>query len=111
LYWDWEGFPVPRYRFEPASGSFRVRYAGHSVVGVARERNGASGIFVPADHARHHLMQLVAIRDLRAFDLRVQQNLDVLDLDDQINTGQDPEVWDTCHRLVEAAHLVGLRWW
>lgn len=105
--WTWEGFPVPRYRFDPASGSFRVRYAGRSLVGAARERYRASGFFIPADHARHHLVQLVTTRDLRAFDLRVQQNLDVLDLDDQISTGQHPEVWDTCHRLADAART----WW
>jgi RES domain len=105
--WDWEGFPVPRNRFDPASRNFRVRYASRSLVGAVRERYRASGLFVPADHARHHLVQLVATRDLRAFDLRVQQNLDVLDLDDQISTGQHPEVWNTCHRLVDSARI----WW
>ncbi len=50
-----------------------------------------------------HLVPLVPKRDLCAFDLRAQQNLDVLDLDDQISTGQHPAVWDTCHRLVDAA--------
>ena len=44
---------------------------------------------------------------LRAFDLRVQHNLDVLDLDDQMSTGQHPKVWDTCHRLVDATRI----WW
>ena len=105
--WSWEGFLVPRYRFDPASGSFRARYAGRSLVGAARERYRASGLFVPADHARQHLVQLVPKRDLCAFDLRAQQNLDVLDLDDQISTGQHPAVWDTCHRLVDAARA----WW
>ena len=39
--------------------------------------------------------------------LRAQQNLDVLNLDDQISTGLHPAVWDTCHRLADAARL----WW
>ena len=52
-------------------------------------------------------MQLVATRDVRAFDLRAQRNLDVLNLDDQISTGLHPAVWDTCHRLADAARL----WW
>jgi hypothetical protein len=105
--WVWDGFPAPRHRFDPASGSFRARYASRSLVGAARERYRASGLFVPADHARHHLVQLVATRDLRVFDLRAQHNLDVLDLDDQVSTGQHPDVWDTCHRLADAARI----WW
>jgi RES domain len=106
-HWSWEGFPVPRNRFDPASGGFRARYAGRSLVGAARERYRASGLFVPADHAGQRLVQLVATRDLRAFDLRAQRNLDVLGVDDQISTGQHPAVWDACHRLVDAART----WW
>jgi hypothetical protein len=40
-------------------------------------------------------------------DLRTERNLDTLDLDDQISTGLHPDVWDTCHRFVDAAR----RWW
>jgi hypothetical protein len=105
--WSWGGFPSPRYRFDPASGAFRVRYAGRSVVGAARERYRDSGLFIPADHADQHLVQLVAARHLRVLDLRREQNLDVLEIDDQISTGQHPQVWDTCHRLADAAR----RWW
>lgn len=105
--WSWDGFPTPRYRFDPESGAFRVRYSGRSVVGVARERYRDSGLFIPADHAYHHLVQLVAARRLRVLDLRREQNLDVLRIDDQVSTGQHPEVWDTCHRLADAAS----RWW
>ena len=31
----------------------------------------------------------------------------MLNLDDQISTGLHPAVWDTCHRLADAARL----WW
>jgi RES domain len=105
--WTWDGFPTPRFRFDPASGRFRARYAAQSLVGAARERYRDSGLFIPADHAQHHLVRLVALRDLRVFDLRAQQNLDVLNVDDQISTGLHPAVWDTCHRLADAARL----WW
>jgi RES domain len=105
--WSWDGFPSPRHRFDPASGAFRVRYAGHSVVGAARERYRDSGLFIPADHADHHLVQLVAARRLRVLDLRREQNLDVLEIDDQISTGQHPQVWSTCHHLADVAR----RWW
>ena len=46
-------------------------------------------------------------RNLRVLDLRTEKNLDVLEVDDQISTGQHPDVWDTCQRLVDAAR----RWW
>jgi hypothetical protein len=77
------------------------------VVGAARERYRESGLLVPADHADHHLVQLVAARHLRVLDLRREQNLDVLEIDDQISTGQHPGVWETCHRLADAVH----NWW
>src|SRR4051812_6882709 len=105
--WVWTGFPVPRYRFDPASGAFRVRYAAGSLAGAARERYRDSGLYIPDDHATHHLVRLVAARDLRVFDLRTEKNLDVLRLDDQVSTGQHPDVWDTCHRLSDAVRT----WW
>jgi hypothetical protein len=49
-------------------------------------------MYIPADHTDHHLVWLVANRDLRVFDLRVEQNLDVLHIDDQISTGQHAAV-------------------
>jgi hypothetical protein len=103
----WEGFREPRYRFDPASGAFRTRYAGASLVGAFRERYRATGLVIPADHATHHLVRLVAARHLRVLDLRTERNLDVLGVDDQISTGQHADVWDTCHRLADAAK----RWW
>ncbi len=83
--WQWDGFPQPRHRFDPASGAFRVRYAGRSVAGAARERYLLTGRYVPGDHAQHHLVRLVPDRDLRVLDLRSERNLDALGVDDQIS--------------------------
>ena len=105
--WTWTGFPTPRFRFDPESGEFRTRYAASTLVGAFRERYRPTGLMVPADHADHQLIRLVAGRHLRVLDLRTEANLDVLGVDDQINTGQHPDVWDTCHRLADAVK----RWW
>jgi hypothetical protein len=105
--WAWDGFPTPRYRFDPESGSFRTRYAASTLTGAFRERYRPTGLVIPADHAVHHLVRLTAARHLRVFDLRTEANLDILGVDDQISTGQHPDVWDTCHRLADATH----RWW
>jgi hypothetical protein len=105
--WTWDGFPTPRYRFDPESGTFRTRYAASTLTGAFRERYLPSGLVIPADHATHHLVRLVATRHLRVLDLRTEANLDILGVDDQISTGQHPDVWDTCHRLADAVH----RWW
>jgi hypothetical protein len=105
--WTWEGFPEPRYRFDPASGAFRTRYAGASLAGAFRERYRLSGLVIPTDHADHYLVRLVAARPLRVLDLRTEKNLDALNVDDQISTCQHPDVWATCHRLADAVR----RWW
>ena len=60
----------------------------------------------PADHRMHHLVRLVSSRNLRVLDLRTEKNLDVLRVDDQISTGQHPDVWATCHRLVDAVQTL-----
>ena len=105
--WIWTGFPTPRFRFDPASGDFRTRYAAGTLVGAFRESYRPTGLMIPADHADHQLVRLVAARHLRVLDLRTEANLDVLGVDDQINTGQHPDVWDTCHRVADAVK----RWW
>ncbi|BCQ10610.1 hypothetical protein JMUB5695_04068 [Mycobacterium heckeshornense] len=105
--WTWQGFPEARFRFDPESGSFRTRYAAASLVGAFRERYRPTGLVIPADHAAHHVVRLVAVRHLRVLDLRTEANLDALGVDDQISTGQHPDVWDTCHRLADAVK----RWW
>ena len=105
--WTWDGFPTARFRFDPESGAFRTRYAASTFTGAFRERYRPTGLVIPADHAAHHLVRLTATRHLRVFDLRTEANLDILGVDDQISTGQHPDVWDTCHRLADATH----RWW
>lgn len=105
--WTWSGFAEPRYRFDPQSGAFRTRYAGAALVGAFRERYRSTGLLIPADHRSHHVARLVATRKLSVLDLRTERNLDALGLDDQINTGQHPDVWTTCHRLADAVR----HWW
>lgn len=105
--WTWAGFPAPRYRFDPVSGGFRTRYAATAYEGGFRERYRDTGRTVPADHAGHYLIRLVSTRPLRILDLRTQRNLDALDVDDQISTGQRRLVWQQCHHLADSAR----RWW
>lgn len=105
--WTWAGFDAPRYRFDPESGGFRTRYGAGELIGAFRERYRPTGLVVPADHAGQHLVRLVAARHLRVLDLRTEANLDALGVDDQISTGQHPQVWQTCHRLADAVR----RWW
>ena len=105
--WNWDGFPEPRYRFDPESGGFRTRYAATAYEGAFRERYRDTGRSIPADHATHYVIRLVATRSLRVLDLRTQRNLDALDVDDQVSTGQKRQVWKKCHQLADAAR----RWW
>ncbi len=105
--WTWDGFPNPRYRFDPQSGAFRTRYAATTLIGAFRERYRATGRVIPADHADHQLIGLVAARHLRVLDLRTERNLDALGVDDQISTGQQADVWTTCQRLADAVR----KWW
>ncbi|ORW22619.1 hypothetical protein AWC18_07315 [Mycolicibacter nonchromogenicus] len=105
--WAWGGFDRPRYRFDPPSGAFRTRYAATDLVGAFRERYRLTGLMIPSDHARHHLVRLSAARHLRVLDLRTERNLDALGVDDQISTGQHEMVWATCQQLADAVR----RWW
>ena len=105
--WTWTGFARPRNRFDPASGSFRTRYAATQLVGAFRERYRPTGLVIPDDHIDHHLVRLVATRPLRVLDLRTERNLDAMQVDDQISTGQHAAVWATCHQLADASR----RWW
>jgi hypothetical protein len=105
--WEWGGFPTPRHRFDPASGRFRVRYANTTMRGAARERYLDSGRFIPADHGLHRLVRLTTLRAFRVLDVRGEATLDALGVDDRISTSHDREVWEACHRLVDAATT----WW
>jgi hypothetical protein len=105
--WDWSGFPEPRNRFDPVSGSFRTRYAAASLHGAARERYASTGRYIPGDHAGEHLVHLVAKTGLKVLDLRTESSLDGLGVDDRINTGKEQAVLDACHRLADCCRL----WW
>ena len=105
--WEWKGFAEPRYRFDPQSGAFRTRYAGGDLLGAFRERYRSTGLVLPADHAGHFLTEMTVRRPMRVLDLRTERNLDALDVDDQISTGQHDQVWATCQRLVDSAR----HWW
>lgn len=105
--WTWEGFPEPRHRFDPADGSFRTRYASTRFYGAARERYLDTGRYIPAAHAEHHVVQLVAARPFRVLDLRNEAKLDLLGLDDRISTSWEPRVWSTAQVLAKRAR----RWW
>jgi hypothetical protein len=107
LVWEWSAFPKPRFRFDPADGTFRTRYGASSVVGAARERYYDTGRLIPADHAEHRLVRLTASRPLSVLDLRTERNLTELVIDDRISTGHEPQVWAACQELVVAAR----GWW
>ena len=100
--WRWSAFSEPRYRFDSASGAFRVRYAGDAQRVAMRERFDDEGRIVSVDHLRLYLVELRAA--VRVLDLRRDRNLDVLDLDDQINTSRAPVVWGTGQRLADKVH-------
>ncbi len=40
-------------------------------------------------------------------DLRTEANLHAIDADDRISTSHEPDVWQACHRLADAART----WW
>lgn len=105
--WDWVGFPTPRFRFDPSSGTFRTRYASTSMAGAAREKYLDTGRLIPADHGTQRLVHLASTRPLKVVDLRTQANLDALDIDDRINTSHEGLVWNACHRLADAVP----GWW
>lgn len=105
--WGWTGFARPRHRFDSATGAFRTRYAGRSIHGAARERYLDTGLLVPADHDDHLLIRLTTTRGFRVLDLRTESNLHALEADDRINTSHEPDVWQACHRLADAARS----WW
>lgn len=82
--WDWTPFDEARHRFDPPSGRFRVRYGANSPVAAARERFQTRRIAEP-----HGDLCLVRMEGPpSALHLTHQVNLDVLQLDDRINTGR-----------------------
>ncbi len=75
---------MPRHRFDPPSGRFRVRYAANDPVAAARERFPSRRIGPDAAE-----LVLVRLQDPpAALHLTHQTNLDALGLDDRVNTGR-----------------------
>jgi hypothetical protein len=110
--WSWDGFPEPFHRFDPLSGSFRVRYAGWTPRASLRERFPERRI--PQGDAE---LRLVTLRGrIRMLDLTSETVLDALGIDDRISTGRLPKVrssaqpdpfLDVCGRLTDLA----AGWW
>lgn len=98
-HWVWTPFARPRYRFDSAAGRFRLRYAGVSERVAMRERFDAEGRIVSASDLDLTLVELSG--RLRVVDLRQDRTLDVLGLDDEINSSRAPGVWAACQQLAD----------
>ncbi len=105
--WTWDGFPAPRYRFDPASGAFRVRYGATAPHGAARERYDGTGMVIPNAAADDNLVHLRTRRALKVLDMRGDRTQDQLRVDDQMNTSREPGRFATCQALADAAR----NWW
>jgi len=109
--WSWTPFPVPRHRFDPVSGRFRMRYAANRVGVAARERFPARVI----TEGDGDLWVVRIDRMPSALHLTHQANLDALGVDDRVSTGRipvdriaDPDpLLDVCGRLADAV----FDWW
>jgi hypothetical protein len=95
--WRWRPFREPQHRFDPASGAFRVRYAGDSPRAAMRERFDAEGRIVSRAHLDLRLVELTG--RITVLDLRHERVLDALRLDDQVSTSRAPGVWSACQVL------------
>jgi hypothetical protein len=97
--WSWQPYPSPLSRFDSAAGRFRVRYAGQAARTAMRERFDAQRRrLTPAD-LDLNLVELTG--SIRVLDLRRDQTLDALGLDDQISTSRAPDVWSACQQLID----------
>jgi len=103
--WNWTAFGQPRHRSDSPTATFRVRYAGNAQRVAMRERFDADGRIVSADALDLTLMQRTG--RLHVLDLRTDRTLDVLGLDDQINSARAPDVWTSCQQLADLVH----RWY
>lgn len=104
--WSWEAFAVPRHRFDPPSGRFRMRYAVNDPVAAARERFPSRRL---ADaHGGLHLVRLESPPS--SLPLTHQRTLDVLGLDDRINTGRVGVVSDGGPLLASSQTLSDRVW-
>jgi len=100
--WNWTPHPIPLSRFDSAAGARRLRYAGDASRVAMRERfDTAPRKIRPAD-LDLHLIELTG--SVEVLDLRRNQTLDALGLDDQINTGRAAGVWSACQQLSDRVH-------
>jgi hypothetical protein len=100
--WSWQAYPTPQSRFDSAAGRFRVRYAGQAARTAMRERFDAQRRrLTPAD-LDLNLIELTGA--VRVLDLRRDQTLDALGVDDQISTSRAPDVWNACQQLIDRVH-------
>jgi hypothetical protein len=95
--WSWQPFGTPRHRFDSATGRFRVRYAARTERAAFRERFADERRRISAAHASDHLVEING--RLRVLDLRSEQTLDVLRIDDEANVGRDVRVLRTTQLL------------
>lgn len=100
--WSWRAYAKPRNRFDPAAGSFRVRYAGDARRVAMRERFDISERRVDGVALRSHLIELSGT--IQVVDLRRDRTLDALGLDDQISTSRALGVWTACHQFADRIH-------
>ncbi len=95
--WGWAAFPLPRWRFDSPTGAYRVRYAASSARAMLRE------VFDPDRHIAaaqlgRWVVELVETGG-SVLDLRTDDTLDALGLDDQVSTSRAPDVWRTAQQL------------
>lgn len=94
--WDWSPFARPRWRFDSASGRYRVRYAGSSMRGMLREAFDPERRITAAALDRW----VVGLRLTGpVLDLRTDDTLDALRCDDQVSTSRAPQVWAVAQAL------------
>jgi hypothetical protein len=100
--WSWQPYAAPRSRFDSADGLFRVRYAGQEARVAMRERfDEQRRRLTPADL---DLLLIELTGTVHVLDLRRDQALDALGMDDQISTSRAPDVWSACQKLVDRIH-------
>jgi hypothetical protein len=94
--WVWTPPPEPRSRFDSATGFYRARYGASSARGMLRETFDP-GRHLTATDLDRWVVEVVLTGNV--VDLRTDDTLDLLGLDDQISTSRSPEVWATAQTL------------